>query len=283
MNSLRSEIKHNFLRQIIFRLDYEGILEADIEKCVFNLRQKFFDAGFGNMETRAENQFDIQVKMDLNLPNENQFAISNTNQSLVYRFLSEDKETIEIGKSFFTFTVNIEKEYKTFDNYIGMLADTIEEIKNSSPFFRVLRIGLRKINICYLSDLNHLSRHFTRSAFNLNDVIEQFSEYGCSASNMVTILSKDGYQVNYVRNIQEGVMQQEDGSQKTTYQIALDIDVYRESNREIMPMLSGKDSIMDTINMQNCIEFEVFIKSLSDELIQCLKENEFKSEIGGVN
>ena len=32
MRKLRSEIKHNFLKQIIFRLDYEGLMEADVEK-----------------------------------------------------------------------------------------------------------------------------------------------------------------------------------------------------------------------------------------------------------
>ena len=41
MNRLRSEIKHNFLKQIIFRLDYEGIMDSDIEKCIVSLRETF--------------------------------------------------------------------------------------------------------------------------------------------------------------------------------------------------------------------------------------------------
>ena len=49
MNDLRSAIKHNFLKQIIFRLDYEGVMEADVEGCILSLRQKFFDAGFINI------------------------------------------------------------------------------------------------------------------------------------------------------------------------------------------------------------------------------------------
>ena len=36
MRKLRSEIKHNFLKQIIFRLDYEGLMESDIEECIFS-------------------------------------------------------------------------------------------------------------------------------------------------------------------------------------------------------------------------------------------------------
>lgn len=278
MNNLRADIKHNFLKQIIFRLDYEGVLEADVEKCVLALRQKFFDAGFINMGNRTENQFDLQLKMDLNIPNENQFSISNTNKSLVYHFSSDNKEILEISKSFFTLTVDIEKKYGTFDKYVTLLAESIEVIRTISPYFRVLRIGLRKINICFLDDIANLSTYFTRAAFNINDVVEQFSDYGCAASNMVTILSKNNYQINYVRNIQEGVMQQEDGSQNATYQVVIDVDVFKEGNKEILSMLSGKQTIENTLKMQNTIEFEVFIKSLSNELVESLKQDVFQND-----
>lgn len=121
--------------------------------------------------------------------------------------------------------------------------------------------------------------YFTKAAFNANDVIEQFSEYDYIASNMVTILSKDNYQANYVRNIQEGMVQQEDGNQKTTYQIVIDVDVFKEGNREILPMLSDEQIIKNTLQIQNTIEFEIFIKSLSDKLIQALKQEVFQDDV----
>ena len=268
MNTLRAEIKHNFLKQIIFRLDFQGVLNDDVEKCVMQLRQKFFEAGYINMGNRTENEFDFQVKMNLNIPNENQFSISNTNQSLVYNFTSNNKEILEISKSFFTLTVDIEKLYEKFDKYVTLLAESIEVIKNVSPYFNALRIGLRKINICFLDNIADLSTYFSRAAFNIDDVVNQFSDYGCAASNMVTILSKDDYQINYVRNIQEGVMQQEDGSQNPTYQIVIDIDVYKEGNKEILALLSDKQNVENNLKLQNTIEFEVFIKSLNNELIE---------------
>lgn len=283
MNKLRSEIKHNFLKKIMFRFDYEGIMESDVERCILKLRQHFFDAGFINMNRRTENQFDLQLKMDLNIPNENQFSISNNNKSEVYSFSSDNKEVLEINKSFFTLTIDIERIYESFDKYISLLVESIEVIRSMSPYFHALRIGLRKINICFLDDLKKLSVYFTKAAFNINDVIEQFADYGCSASNMVTILSKSDYQINYVRNIQEGVMQQEDGSQSTMYQIVIDVDVFKEGNREILPILSNKSVIEDTLVKQNTIEFEVFIKSLSNRLIELLKMDNFpEKEIGGI-
>lgn len=277
MNTLRAEIKHNFLKQIIFRLDFQGVLNDDVEKCVMQLRQKFFEAGYINMGNRTENEFDFQVKMNLNIPNENQFSISNTNQSLVYNFTSNNKEILEISKSFFTLTVDIEKLYEKFDKYVTLLAESIEVIKNVSPYFNALRIGLRKINICFLDNIADLSTYFSRAAFNIDDVVNQFSDYGCAASNMVTILSKDDYQINYVRNIQEGVMQQEDGSQNPTYQIVIDIDVYKEGNKEILALLSDKQNVENNLKLQNTIEFEVFIKSLNNELIELLKQDSFQN------
>ena len=43
------------------------------------------------MENRTENQFDVQIKMDLNISDDNAFFINNNNKSIVYSFYSEKK------------------------------------------------------------------------------------------------------------------------------------------------------------------------------------------------
>lgn len=104
-----------------------------------------------------------------------------------------------------------------------------------------------------------------------------------SQSNLLKFV-KDGYCINYVRNIQKGAMQQEDGSQEPVYQIALDIDVYRESDKEIRYLLSENKSIETTLREQNKVEFEMFIKSLTDAMIKKMTEDVFEcTEILGVN
>ena len=284
MELLRKQIKHHFLNQIVFRLDYEGLLEKDVEECVFNLRQKFYGADFTHMNRRAENQVDIQVKIDLNVSSDNEYMVSNTNEGWVYIFSSDGNEVIELSKNFFTLTIEVDKEYKTFDKYISLLAESIEFIKNCSPYFRALRMGLRKINVCFLKELNLASSFFTKAAFNVEEIMNQFSGFECTGSNMVTLFVKDGYCINYVRNIQKGAMQQEDGSQEPVYQIALDIDVYRESDKEIRHLLSENKSIETTLREQNKVEFEMFIKSLTDAMIKKMTEDDFEcTEILGVN
>lgn len=283
MEAIRSELKHNFLKQIIFRMDYEGIMEADVEKCVIQLRNIFFDANLKRMENRTENQMDVQLKMDLNISDEDRISIASTNQSLVYRFISENNEVIELSKTFFTLTVDIENAYESFDKYIELLTKTIDIIKNSSPYFRMIRIGLRKINICFVKHLDCVEQYFTKAAFNIQNIIDQFNDYSCRASNMVTVLSRDGFEINYIRNLQEGIFQQEDGDQERIYQVVLDIDVFMDNSKNIMNVLSSKEKTYKVLVDQNRLEFITFIKSLNEKFIEELKADEFVSnEIEGV-
>lgn len=283
MGDLRSKIKHNFLKNLIFRLDFSGILESDIEKCVEKLRQNFFDAGFVNMENRELSKVDLQVKTDLNIPDENRFSVNNSNRSSVFRFSSNNNEVLELNKSFFTLTIDIDQVYETFDKYIDLLSETVTAIKSISPYFRALRVGLRKINICYLKSLSNLPSYFAKAAFNMDDLTTQFFDCNVTASNMVTILSKNGYQINYVRNLQEGVMQQENEDQQKVYQVVLDIDVYQEDNRKIALLLSNNEHIRETLIDQNTLEFDIFIKSLNESFIDMLQQEIFSdSNIIGV-
>lgn len=284
MSNLRAELKHNFIKQMIFRLDFDGIMEADIEQAVLELRQKIFTAGYSNMEKRYENPIDFQVKIDLNIPSENKLLIGNSNENLIYRFSSEEQEVLELSKSFFTLTVDIDKKYETFDKYISLLAEIVESIRGKSPFFKALRMGLRKTNICFLNNLKLLSCFFTKATFNIGDIMKQFNDCQCTAANMIAVLEKDSYKINYIRNIQEGLMQEDNGEARTVYQIVLDIDVFRENNKDILAVLSNRESVEVALKKQNTIEFEIFIQSLDSHFIEELKENFFdNAEILGVN
>ena len=78
-------------------------------------------------------------------------------------------------------------------------------------------------------------------------------------------------------------MKEDDRRETTTYQIVLDVDVFKEGNREILPLLIDVENIKSILETQNTIEFEIFIKSLNDEFITELKQDVFKdSAIKGV-
>ncbi len=196
-------------------------------------------------------------------------------KNIVYSFSSEQKEILELSKSFLTLSVDAANGYTSFDKYAALLAEVIEKIKDKSPYFHALRTGLRKINICYLEDLQFVENYFTSAAFNTKEILSQFKDYECNAYNMVSVLYRKGYQINYTRNIQAGVMEQDDGQQNTMYQLILDIDVLNEDRREIAKMLFEKDSIEKALETQNEIEFDVFIKSLTSDFINGLQQEIF--------
>lgn len=284
MGNVRTEIQHNFLKQIIFRVDFDGIFDADIEKCLLELREDIYSVGFHNMDKRLENHMDFQIKVDLNIPDENRLSINNKMQNTVFRFSSGNQEVLELSKSFFTLTVDVDNKYKTFDKYINILSIVLEKIINISPFFRILRMGLRKINVCFLNDLKDIPLFFTNATFNIGDVLDQFDVCSSIASNMVNLLVKDEYQINFIRNIQEGVMQQSDETEQLVYQVAIDVDVFEDNSEHIQNIIKSKDSIENALIKQNSIAFEMYIKSLNESFIELLKKDDFDCDkIKGVN
>lgn len=283
MKDIRLGLKHNFLKEVVFRMDFDGVMEPDVQNFAANWRDKMVSEGYTTFRTRTEDSYDLEVKANLNIPDENKFSVNRINRSTVYRFSSENKEVIELSKSFFTFTVSIDKKYESFDKYHSLLSELIVAIQDISPYFKVLRIGLRKINLCYLYELASLSNYFKKGTFNLDELIEQFGDCKCIAGNMNVLLLKNNYQINYIRNIQEGVMQTEDG-EKSIYQIALDVDVFSENKSEMMNALNDNTSSTKMLEEMNITEFEVYINSLKAEFIEKMSETEFNDPaILGVN
>lgn len=285
MANLRTSIKHSFLKEIIFRIDFSGLLEKDIETCVMNLRNDYFDAGFDNMDKRIENLDDYYTKVQLGLRQEEEISYKKTDQGTVYVFSSNSKpERIEMGIDFLTLTIDTDGENKLFKTYLGILTKTLEQVKNISSYARILRIGLDKYNVCFLKSLSSFPQYFTKAAFNMEEFGNQFDGYHYNVSNLVTILERDGFEINYVRNIQKGVIQQDNGEQQTVYQALLNINVFSDDIQMISNLLLNKDKIEEMILKINSIAFELFEKSLSNSFIMKLKEETFRdTEIIGVN
>ena len=282
----RSSLKHNFLKQIILRFDYDGIVSNELENYIVSLKHNLFSYGYDKFDRRTMNQFDLNLKTELGIPDENSISLNNFNSSYVYCFsASEDgnKGSIEIGESFFTFTVDVNDIYKGFDEYVTIITEVVDGLKNVTQYFKPLRIGLRKIAVCYIKDLNFLASYFKNGTFNVTDTLAQFYNSKCLASNMVTVLEVDGYSVNYVRNLQEGTMKADSGDEETVYQVVLDIDVYREDYRELNNLLETVDSVKETLGKQNQIEFDLFINSLTEYFVGVLKQETLScNELMGV-
>lgn len=89
----RKNLKHYFLKKILFRVDYAGLLDSDVEKIVSQLRRVFYDAGFINFQEEYNNQLNIQFNIDMSSQSVN--ASQNDLDKLhIYHFYNEKNENI---------------------------------------------------------------------------------------------------------------------------------------------------------------------------------------------
>lgn len=274
--SIREELKHNFLKQIIYRVDYKGLLDSDVDKCVKKLQDLLYNSGLTTLDTRTENRMDFELKTNLQIPNETPLSVTNSSTNMVFVFKSEnEKKMLEISKTFLTLTVITDSTYTSFDEYLELLVTTIEELRSSSVYFKALRIGLRKINLCFIENLEDIQHYFKPSAINILDTLSCIKSFDCKASNTVTILEKDAFRINYLRDLQEGITVSENQVPRNIYQVVIDIDVFSDDIKIISQMIHGKEKIEETLKHQNSLAFDCYINSLTDEFIDKLKQSTF--------
>lgn len=49
-NKLRKELKNNFLKRLIFRIDFSGLMNTDVEKYIESIRPAILERGYKNLE-----------------------------------------------------------------------------------------------------------------------------------------------------------------------------------------------------------------------------------------
>lgn len=280
--SLRKELKHDFLKQIIFRVDFKGLLDRDVDKCISEIRESLFNNGFVNDDARVESREDQKTKIELNLQEED--AYGNINLDTIYSFQSEDQnESLEISKTFLKLAVAIQQNYDGFDKYVNLLAEVIVKLKSKSPFFKVIRTGLRKVNLCYIYDLKNLANYFKKGAFNISETMECMNGVSCKASEMHTVFEKEQFLINYVRNLQEGRMMI-NRNPLVVYQVVLDIEAYCNDVKKCELLFKDKEVIQKTITSQNELVFDCYVNSLSEDFKMNLTEVNFQdNNIVGVH
>lgn len=280
----RKDIKSNFLNQIIFRLDFDGVIDSTLENVLTTIQPFLAEHKLLNPSTRIENQIDFQLKNELNLANNefNPFTIHGQRINPVYCYSSipqvdeatkaeTTKYTLEISKTFLVLTLSIDNEYKSFDFFLKLLVDVIISLKNASSFFKPIRLGLRKINLFYIDKLQDIDKYFLPGIFDINKTLTNLSSFSCKASNSTSLLYKSPFHVNFTRDIQSGIkFDSIEQTEKTVFQLALDIDIFCTEIKQITSFLSSRELLSKTLTDQNTLIFEIFIKSLTDHFSEQL-------------
>lgn len=263
----RYSLKQNFMRQVLFRLDYKGIL--DIKKIVEAFQNKFSEK-FKSFETAYHNHVDLELSNINDVSDTLSVPVKEIIKQEIYRFsentFGNDKLVLDISKYFSTLTIQCEN-YNTIDEYKSFFNDFTKLIYETESYASVKRFGLRKIGGLVLNTKEEIFDVFETKYFNFD-----FSEDGFSSNknNYIDIIEKtegNSPTINYRRSYEKGKLIGEDNSQTDAYQIILDFDGYFGIDKLEQLELDKNQDLSEIMEITNDCLFEIFKISVTENFL----------------
>lgn len=272
MTDERSLLKHHFLKQLVFRIDFTNVMEEDIRRILPELRTFYFSKGYTSLSELYTNKANLSVLNEASSSTNIPFEFKDYERHKVWRF-QKDNCTIDLSPIYFSITEKISSSYTTFDQYREIIENTINSLKKSSEFFACSRIGIRKINVGYIDCLQKLPQFFKSEILNAAELQSVLDGYGCMAANYNNLLFSSETKTNYIRNIQFGNTTDESGTSVPIYQVILDIDSYIDNITS--EMMASTENINELITKINDTTFALYKKSLTTEFFEKLKDENY--------
>lgn len=262
MKSVKNiNLKNNFLKHIIIRLDFQKVPLTEITKTLGELKNFFKNNGFNHFEIKKENQ----ARIDLPRSGQESLEIhgSITKVKEIYSF-SDDNNGINVDlcDNFIIINVNSNK-YIPFLDYFKYLNFVIFSYKKIFPFLVMTRLGIRKQNVCIVEGENNINKYFSKDTLNFYNKLQNINNL---SSTKLETFEIEEYRVNLKNSIIKGMF-----NNRNMYKIILDIDAYLNNDDLIRKVLSN-DNVAERMNN---IIFDVFISNLTDEFVDMLSEDEF--------
>lgn len=243
----RNDLKKNFLKKIIMRLDFQGVLQAEMESIILKVKPFLKGKGFNRYEEKAVNQISSN---ESSLPDiKSQMVFSFTAESLGY--------TLEMSNTSIIMTI-MSNTYSPFDQYSAIFCHIATIYNETIDFFTAKRFGLRKINFCFIKDKNKINQYFVPAYYNCDIPVSGFESKIMEQKNNLS----DGLKnLNLRYAIEEGLIDVE-----RYYKVTLDADIYLTSQDEIMKTVFNEQEI-GAINEKL---FSVYINAITEEFLNVL-------------
>lgn len=265
----RVDIKYNFLKKIIIRVDYNGILERELEKAVEDLKNVLKNKNFDRFYESFINEVDFEIKDPEQIETQRMIPIQELRKTKSYIFSKKENGVeVQISKYFMSVTVDY-NNYIKFETICTLFNEIFNKIVDNNNYIRVLRLGLRKINNCILLDLSRLQEIIKEKYFsNLNNLFNDIKALPIlNKQNIDTFIYKDT-NVNLIRYLSGGVLNL-DGEDKDAYQLVLDIDAYK-NDEDYLNTITRTHNIYEELVNFNTLLFKTYINMLSDAFVDNL-------------
>lgn len=264
----RKSFLHNFLKKIIVRLDYQRVLEKDMESFLSKAKSLLNEFGFDRYAEKNANEVNLEIN---NSGIGDPVTPKTVKTQKIYSFMDETKGyTIDISDTFIVLTISSAK-YTPFEEYMKMFLEVVGLCKTEFSFFSVKRFGIRKTNICLVTDQLLINTYFSKDQLRLYDNLSDVESFANSTTDNFKI---SNYLVNYKRSIRKGV-----AKESVLFEVVIDIDIYSNDVQQINNLLSDNEQL----GQCNNILFDIFKNSLTPDLIDALSKEEFSiAELIGV-
>ena len=265
----RETFKFNFLKQIIIRLDFQGVLQTEMENILLQVKPFLKERKFNRYEQKINNEVDIDLNNSVFQQNNPIKAVRNV---ITHSFVNEDKGyVIELSTNYVCLKVNAIK-YVSFEEYSDTFMGIVNIYKTSIDFLTLKRFGLRKINFCFFNNKSCINKYFQKNYFDCFDLFEGTDIY---ASEKKTNFRFEECKINLLTYIEQGLL-----GEKKVYKTTLDLDVYLDQTENIEKVIFEEKGIA---NLNEKL-FLIYIDALTDEFGKMLSNDEtvWTDEIIGV-
>lgn len=264
---LREHLKRNMMKNIIFRIDYQGIIDSDDIVKEFN---KKFKGLFKNLTTTFHNKVDFELNNIDDISDTLSIPVKEIEKQEIHRYskntFGNDELVFDISKYFTVLTVNC-SEYQGIQDYLEFFADYICFLYEQCEYLKIKRAGLRKIGGQVFTSRDQIFESFEQTYFNF-DFTD--SEYNSIRNRYVDVLQKDDNSpvINYIRSFETGILRDnETGEDKEAFQVLLDLDGYYPE--EILNLIEfGPDKAKSTLEVTNHVHlFDLFKMSVTQNFL----------------
>ncbi len=264
----RKDLKKDFLKQSIIRIDYDYMFDEYIEETMKKIDDFLGDKGY-TIKNNFMSKFGLKVDIDklnddVNTNIMDTINVESDKREKFFSFVNENKNIrIDITREYSAITVEY-VEHIHFDEIYDIFNEIVKELRNARRNLQIKRLGLRKINIFMMKDISKINNFFEENTFNYSD--KNLSSYQFIGKNSLVNYKCGDYLVNQIANIAQGYLQTDDSSQ-LLYQLVLDFDIYIENltNQEILKDMNDK-------------LFEIYKNSLTESFLNELLIENFNNE-----
>ena len=242
----RKEFKRNFLKEIILRVDFQGVFQKEMENVLIKSKSFLKEYGFNKYEEKNTTNIEIGT-----IP-------PKSNTMTVYVFSSDSLDyTVSISASSLVLGVRC-ASYSAFEAYSGIFLGIVNIFMKEIDFFTVKRLGIRKINQCFVKNASDVNDYFQKQYY---DSCEYISGYSHITREKIEQLVGNNSHLILKYSMAVGKIDENE-----VLQILFDSDIYMDKTEEISAVLSDEKQL----SILNNILFSSYVNILTPNFIQIL-------------